>query len=139
MTALLLPQAAASCALAGLVWFVQLVHYPLYASVGGPDAFRAYEVEHTRRTTWVAAPLMVAEAATAVVLLVLEPEAATLVGALLVAALWASTFLVQVPCHRALSRGWDERIHRRLVRTNWLRTGLWTARAGLALVLLVSV
>ena len=137
MTALLVLQAAASCALAGLVWFVQLVHYPLFASVGGPDAFRAYEVEHTRRTTRIAAPLMVVEAGTAALILVLEPEAATLVGALLVVALWASTFLVQVPCHRALSRGWDEAIHRRLVRTNWLRTGLWTARAGLALALLV--
>lgn len=58
-------------------------------------------------------------------------------GALLVAALWASTFLVQIPCHRALGRGWDEAIHRRLVRMNWLRTGLWTTRAGLALALLV--
>lgn len=136
MTALLLLQAAASCALAGLVWFVQLVHYPLFTRVG-PDGFRAYEREHTRRTTWIAAPLMVAEAGTAALLLVLGREAATLVGALLVAALWASTFLVQVPCHRALGRGWDEAVHRRLVRTNWLRTVLWTARAGLALAMLV--
>jgi hypothetical protein len=137
MTTLLVLQAAASCALAGLVWFVQLVHYPLFAFFGSPEAFRAYELEHTRRTTWVAAPLMVAEAGTAAMLLVLEPEPATIVGALLVAALWASTFLVQVPCHRALGHGWDAAVHRRLVRTNWLRTGLWTARAGLALALLV--
>jgi hypothetical protein len=136
MSAVLVVQAAASCALAGLVWFVQLVHYPLFSSVGGPDAFRAYELEHTRRTTWVAAPLMIAEAGAATLLLLREPEAAALVGALLVAAIWASTFLVQVPCHRALAVGWDEAVHRRLVRTNWLRTGLWTARGALALALL---
>ncbi len=32
--------------------------------------------------------------------------------------------------------GFDARPHRLLVATNWLRTGLWTARAALVLHLL---
>jgi hypothetical protein len=44
------------------------------------------------------------------------------------AGVWASTFLLQVPCHDRLSRGWDEGVHARLVQTNWIRTVLWTAR-----------
>jgi hypothetical protein len=137
MTVILVLQAGASVALAGLIWFVQRVHYPMFASAG-PDRFPAYELEHAHRTTLVVAPLMVTEAATAAVLLVLEPGAATLVGALLVVALWSSTVFLQVPCHRALRSRWDAAAHRRLVRTNWLRTLLWSGRGALALALLAA-
>lgn len=136
MTGVLVAQAVATLALVGLVWFVQVVHYPLFARVPG-DAFAAYEREHARRTTWVVAPLMGIEAVCAVVLLVGEPGALTALGALLVAVIWASTFLVQVPCHRILERGWDEAAHRRFVRTNWLRTGAWSARGAIAIALVV--
>ncbi|MFO7572076.1 MAG: hypothetical protein R6W48_05670 [Gaiellaceae bacterium] len=135
MTALLVAQAVATLALVGLVWFVQLVHYPLFAGVPR-DAFAAYEREHARRTTWVVAPLMGMEAVCVAVLLVAQPGTLTALGALLVAAIWASTFLVQVPCHRVLERGWDEAAHRRLVRTNWLRTGMWSARGAIAVAML---
>jgi hypothetical protein len=38
---------AATAAMVGLIWFVQVVHYPLFASVGA-DEFVAYENAHTR-------------------------------------------------------------------------------------------
>ena len=46
--------------------------------------------------------------------------------------------LVQVPLHRRLQGGFDAAAHRRLVRTNWLRTAAWTLRAALALRLAVG-
>jgi hypothetical protein len=46
--------------------------------------------------------------------------------------IWTSTFTVQVPLHRRLERGFDAAVHGRLVRSNWLRTGGWTARGALA-------
>ncbi|GIU95768.1 MAG: hypothetical protein KatS3mg012_2225 [Gaiellaceae bacterium] len=136
MIGLLVVQTVATLVLVGLAWFVQVVHYPLFARVPG-DAFAAYEREHARRTTWVVAPLMGVEAVCAAGLLVAEPSALTALGALLVAVVWTSTFLLQVPCHRVLERGWNEAAHRRLVRTSWLRTGAWSARGAIALVLLV--
>lgn len=122
----------------GVIWFVQVVHYPLFAGVG-ERAFRAYEERHTVLTTWVVLPPMVAELGLSIWLLLRAPAAAHTMawtGAILVAAVWASTFLVQVPCHGRLSQGYDERTWRRLVRSNWLRTALWTARSALALQLL---
>lgn len=136
MTPLLAVHAVATLALAGLVWFVQLVHYPLFARVP-EEGFAGYEREHTRRTTWIATPLMVVEAACAALLAVVEPQLLTAAGLLLVGGVWASTFLVQVPCHRLLAEGWDADAHRRLVRSNWLRTGMWTVRGAIAIVLLV--
>lgn len=129
-------QAFASCALAGLIWFVQVVHYPLLRQVGAGE-FAACHAAHTRRTTLVVAPLMLAEALAALVLVVASPVSATrLAGLVLVALLWASTFLLQVPIHHRLARGQHPADLTLLVRTNVIRTLLWTLRAGLALWML---
>lgn len=56
-------------------------------------------------------------------------------GAILIAVIWGSTAFVQVPCHRRLSEGNDDRIAHRLTVTNWIRTVAWSARAGIALAL----
>ena len=61
--------AAATLYMTGLIWFVQVVHYPLMARVGG-GGFAAYEAAHTNRTAWVVGPAMLAEAGTAVALVV---------------------------------------------------------------------
>jgi hypothetical protein len=48
----------------GLIWFVQVVHYPLMADVG-PREFRRYAPLHQSRTTFVVAGPMLTEAGTA--------------------------------------------------------------------------
>ncbi len=133
MSGVLLLQAVSTLALTGLIWFVQIVHYPLLGLVGRSEHL-AYHAAHVRRTGRVVAPLMLAEAASATALALRPgevPVGAAWTGLALVAILWASTFLVQVPCHERLARGFDEAAWRRLVRTNWLRTAAWTARSGL--------
>jgi len=49
-----------------------------------------------------------------------------------------STFAVQVPIHAALSRGFQENLHRRLVRTNVIRALLWTTRSIIGVLILQS-
>lgn len=137
--ALKLACAAAACGMAGLIWFVQVVHYPLMARVGA-GGYSDYQRAHEARTTLVVAPLMLVELATAAVLAWLlraTPEAPlAFTGAALVALVFASTFLVQVPLHTRLGGGFDAGVHRRLVLTNWVRTLLWTGHAGVALSML---
>jgi hypothetical protein len=134
--AVFLANLAATLAMAGVIWAIQLVHYPLFGRVG-EAGFAAYEAEHTSRITLLVGPLMLVELVTATALLWLRPGAmpswAAAVGLGLVAAVWASTLLVQVPLHAELSRGFDAAAHRRLVATNWGRTATWTARAALLL------
>jgi hypothetical protein len=135
---LLVVHAAATLALAGVAWFVQVIHYPLFARVGA-EHFVAYQREHVRRTGWIVGPTMCAEAACAVALLWLLPASELVwAGAALVAAIWASTFLVKVPLHARLERGFEAAAHGRLVATSWLRTLGWSARAAIALALLVG-
>lgn len=121
----------------GLVWFVQAVHYPLFARVGARE-FADYEREHTRRTTWVVLPAMIAELGLALWLVAAAPaeqRALAIAGAALLLGIWASTFWVQVPCHDRLLRGPDPRVLRRLVRSNWLRTAAWSLRLSIATAL----
>ncbi len=137
LEALLALHAGAACAMAGVIWFVQVVHYPLFAKVG-VDAFPAYHAAHARLTTWVVGPLMLAEAAAAVALWLLRPAGASpaqlWAGVLLVALLWATTFLVAVPRHGALAGGFAPAVAASLVTTNWVRTVAWTAHAAVALL-----
>lgn len=135
----LLVHAGATLYMAGLIWFVQLVHYPLFARVGAAG-FASYEAAHQRCTTFAVGPPMAIEALTALALAFRAPAGAApwvpWLGLALLAATWLSTALLQVPRHRELARGFDARAHRSLVATNWLRTVLWTARGVLALALL---
>ena len=45
----LIAQAVASGTMCGIIWFVQVVHYPLFAAVMGPSS-PAYARENQRRT-----------------------------------------------------------------------------------------
>jgi hypothetical protein len=127
--------------MAGLIWFVQIVHYPLMREVP-PAGFVAYEIAHARLTTRVVAPVMLVELLSSVLLALsvgnLQGEQTLLarVGVGLLAIVWASTFFVQVPTHAKLARGFQIDVWRLLVRTNWVRTIAWSARAVLALTIL---
>jgi len=139
--ALLLAQTAATLFMTGVIWIVQTVHYPLFARVG-VDEFREYAEGHERRITPVVGIAMPVEAVTAVLLLRFTPagvdRSLLVLGAILLVPIWLSTALLQVPAHRRLSAGYDDRAASKLVLTNWLRTSLWSVRSVLILVVLAQ-
>ena len=118
-------------AMVGLIWFVQIVHYPMMASFDREN-FASHEKEHCDRTGWVVVPLMLVEIFTFALLLIEGIRSnAFLISGLLLGVIWASTFLIQVPLHRKLLEGWNARLHQLLVTTNWIRTAAWTGRGFL--------
>ena len=136
---LLLFNAGATLALFGLIWTVQLVHYPMFAGMD-PKQFPRWHEIHASRISLIVGPLMGLEAVTAVLLFLAPPAGIppALLGAGLglVVAHLASTAFLQVPLHRRLTNGFDPGVVRRLVRTNWLRTWIWTARTALVIFLI---
>ncbi|MCH2203047.1 MAG: hypothetical protein MK102_13835 [Fuerstiella sp.] len=137
MKFILLIHVFATLFMTGLIWFVQIVHYPLFANVGSEE-FRTYEERHQRLTTWIVGPAMLVELATALLLLKYLPsECGTLawIGAALVAVLWLSTATLSVPAHNALTVKYSTVTYNKLVATNWIRTITWTVRAILVLVI----
>jgi hypothetical protein len=138
---ILLANAAATVFMTGLIWFVQVVHYPLFAKVG-PEVFPAYSRAHQMLTTLVVGPPMLVEAATAALLVIVRPAGTSAglawTGLALVAAIWLSTAALQVPAHGRLVDGFDADTNAFLVSTNWIRTICWTARTAVVGALLMQ-
>lgn len=137
MLTLLVLQLLLAAAMAGLIWCIQLVHYPMFAHLDPRIASRAIE-EHGRGITFVVAPLMLGELLCALALWRMTGHLCSVLGLILVVALWLSTALLQMPCHHQLTRQFSTLWVRRLVLSNWLRTALWTARAALSAVWLLQ-
>lgn len=135
-TLVLLIHCATTLFMTGVIWFVQVVHYPLFSRVGN-DSFKDYEALHTSLTTTVVMLPMVVELLTALWLCWERPDAVSVLEAVLGAAMlgiiWFSTMFIQVPKHTLLSAGFNAAVHHSLVTTNWLRTVLWSLRSVLVL------
>lgn len=133
---MLLAHVAATWYMVGLIWFVQIVHYPLFGKVG-TGGFPAYAEAHSRLTSRVVGPPMLLEASTTILLLFIRPETvpASLAwaGAALLAVVWLSTALLQIPRHTTLGSGFDAEAHSSLVVSNWTRTAAWSLRGVLVL------
>jgi hypothetical protein len=54
----------------------------------------------------------------------------------LVAVIWLSTALLQVPAHGRLSAGFDAETGGFLVATNWIRTIAWSLRSAVVVWML---
>ena len=134
---ILVVHAASTWWMVGLIWFVQIVHYPLFDGVGEPGWIR-YATRHRSRTTVVVMPPMLVELATSVWLVIERPDLVAWIGAGLVGLIWLSTFALQVPLHGRLGRRFRGGDVGLLVWSNWIRTIAWSARGLLAASLLLD-
>ena len=136
---LLVVHAAATWFMTGLIWVVQVVHYPLF-SYADRATYRAFAEAHGRLISLIVGPAMLVEAVTAAWLLVerpaVLPQRWAVAGLALVLVIWLSTALLQVPLHAQLAHGYEARAHAWLVGSNWIRTLAWTARSAMVLVVL---
>ena len=120
----------ATAALFGLIWLVQLVHYPGFQYVDATQ-WTAFHAHHTSSITPIVLPLMTAELALGGLLWRWSgwDRRFGMLWALTIGT-WVSTFLLSVPLHNELATGYNEITVDALVRTNWPRTVLWTIRTG---------
>lgn len=140
-SAVVVAHLVATLFMVGLIWFVQVVHYPLMSLVG-EDRFIAYEARHRTLTAFVVGAPMATEGVCTVWLFLSPPagmgRTVPFLGGVLLAVVLASTVWLQVPMHERLSRGYDASAARRLVTTNWVRILGWSAR-GVVAVLMMAV
>ena len=129
---------ASTLFMTGVIWFVQVVHYPLFARIE-VESFRRYHADHTRMTTYIVILPMVAELVTSVYLVARRPEAVepwmVWVGLACAIVSWGTTFFLSVPAHNRLAMGFDGGAHRRLVRTNAVRVVSWMAHSLVLLLM----
>lgn len=104
-----------------LIWYVQLISYPVFLHVGETH-WQTYHKQHTRRITWIMAPLMLAQLAVSG-LLALNHSWWDLV---LVALVFILTFFWAVPLHNRLTFQFDQLLIQKLIRANFYRAIIWT-------------
>ncbi len=127
-----LVQVFCTFAMTGIIWFVQIVHYPLMRKVG-KGRFSRYAQMHLVLTAFVVGPLMILEAA-AVVFSVLYStpwitDESAMLGAILLLVIWIATFALHLPQHRKLMQEFEARAYRRMLFGNWVRCYAWSFRS----------
>jgi hypothetical protein len=111
---------------AGIMLVLQIQHFGLYPLVG-KETFAAYISANNRAAVFPAILAALVLTLLSIVLLFLRPAFFSLSEAVICVALnftnLISTMIWQGPLHQTLSRvGYDERLVKRLIRTNWVRT-----------------
>jgi hypothetical protein len=126
--------------LCGVIWLVQLVHYPFFHRAER-DRFPEHMGFHKLRISVIVMPLMVAELATSLWLSLSAADFILLhrAGLGIVILIWLATFFVSVPLHEKISAEYDEATIQKLVATNLVRTVLWTLKAILGIVILMRI
>lgn len=137
----LLLNVVATWTMVGVIWFVQVVHYPLL-SVVPVESASGVAVEHQKRTGWVVMAPMAVEGVTTLLLLAMVPVGVAwfvpwLAGIPLAFALGA-TVLLSVPRHARMAASPDAQVGRELVTTNWVRTVAWSVRGVVVAAMLLA-
>ena len=126
----LLVNAAAGIFVAGSIWTMQPIHYPLFDYVG-EEAFPAYKITHNRLFLLMADPGILVTLATSVLLIFVRPQQIPLWSVLLrlvfFAVIVVSTALFQAPQHQVLSGHFDPDAYAFLLNTNRIRAAAWSA------------
>ncbi len=138
---ILLTHLTATVFMAGVIWTIQLVHYPLFV-YADRQQFTPFHHDHSRRITWIVGVGMGAELISALALVASTPErvsrALVLIASGVLVLVHAATVMLSIPSHNELGRGWDEDAHHHLVSTNWVRTIGWSVRVVLALAMVAQ-
>ncbi len=123
----------------GLIWLVQLIHYPSYKYIN-PTQFSSYQNFHTTTITFIVGPIMALEIFSGMAILFDQKlntlSSVNFVGLILI---WLATAFFSVPLHGKLSLGYDQSTIQSLILTNWIRTVLWTLRSGLIIYMMIQV
>ena len=112
----------------GLIWLIQLVHYPTFHQID-ESSFLRFTDFHGTRITWIVAPIMSLELATGLFQFCILQDVFWGSQMLLIAGIWAGTAFLSVPCHNELRKKRSKREIEKLVSSNWLRTILWSVRS----------
>ena len=127
--ALVLANLACAFFLTGLVWVLQVVHFPSMPRVGR-DGFRDFaRSSRARNTALMSGPMLIELIAAAWLAIVMRGGLPLFAGALVVV-IWAVTWGRIAPLHARLIRGYDAALVRRLIAWNWARTAAWSLRSA---------
>ncbi len=113
----------------GTIWLVQALVYPNFQLLHQTDVFAEFHRFHTKRITWVVAPVMGIEFISGAWLCLFYFDATFICNLISILLVWGLTCGVSVPVHNRLEKNPNFE-KRSLVVSNWPRTILWTFRSA---------
>ena len=125
----------ATSVMVGVIWIIQLVHYPSFHFIE-LNQYTTFQRFHMSRISYVVIPAMLTELFTLILIVISMDQIDTLVlaSAILLIFIWLMTAVFFSGVHQKLTLGYDQTVVDKLVKLNWGRTLLWTLR-----LLLISI
>ena len=125
----------ATSVMVGVIWVIQLVHYPSFHFVELKQ-YNTFQRFHMSRISYVVIPAMLTELFTLFLIVISMDQIDTLIlaSAILLIFIWLMTAVFFSGVHQKLTLGYDQTVVDKLVKLNWGRTLLWTLR-----LLLISI
>ena len=119
----------ATSVMVGVIWVIQLVHYPSFHFIELKQ-YTTFQRFHMSRISYVVIPAMLTELFTLILIVISMDQIDTLVlaSAILLIFIWLMTAVFFSGVHQKLTLGYDKTIVDKLVKLNWSRTLLWTLR-----------
>ncbi|MEC8677467.1 MAG: hypothetical protein VXX85_01280 [Candidatus Margulisiibacteriota bacterium] len=113
-----------------VIFIIQFIHYPQFLVVES-SAWVKTAIHHQKVMGILVGPIMIVELFSWLILFnyLYETHLNLWVGvALIMICLWVSTFFIQVPYHKQLLNNKSEWVINKLIKTNWIRTALWSLK-----------
>ncbi|MEZ4846003.1 MAG: hypothetical protein R2877_03305 [Bdellovibrionota bacterium] len=131
MSSIILIHLAGTLFMTGVIWVIQLLHYPSFEFFPEED-FPSKMKWHQSQVSWLVIPTMLIELITGAYIAwrLGFSDLVWNVNLGLIALVWISTGFLQGPTHGKLLLGKDLINARFLNRTNWVRVGLWSIRSA---------
>ena len=125
----------ATSVMVGVIWTIQLVHYPSFHFIE-LNQYTTFQRFHMSRISYVVIPAMLTELFTLIFIIIPmdQVDHIILASAFLLIVIWLMTAVFFSGVHQKLTLGYDQAVVEKLVKLNWGRTLLWTLR-----LLLVSI
>ena len=125
----------ATSVMVGVIWVIQLVHYPSFHFVE-LEQYTTFQRFHMARISYVVIPAMLTELFTLILIVISMDQIDNLVlaSAILLILIWLMTAVFFSGVHQRLTQGYEQTVVDKLVKLNWGRTLLWTLR-----LLLISI
>ncbi len=126
MITLILLNFIVSITMLSIIMVTQIVSYPLFLNVN--EEFTSYHSEYIKKITIIVMPVMIIELILTIMLYYMLDGFLSQIFLISLILIFISTVFIQVPIHNKLKFNYDQYLIKKLIKTNWLRTFLWSAK-----------
>ena len=130
---LLLIHLISTSLMVGIIWVIQVVHYPSFHFIGN-SRYISFQKFHMERISYIVIPVMLVESISGFLLIYDELNLILLISMVLLLSIWMLTAFFFASVHQKLVGGYKQETVRKLVKINWIRTLLWTLRLLLLII-----